>query len=115
MRRSGGWYRPGDRWAVGFGKCLFLQVEIGVQADLGGVDADVAEPEGDDAGVDAGVESPHRVGYLYLISRKRLLLAIFGWTTAQYMRVKSYFFELALRRMRLKLRANLGHSLCRAG
>ena len=46
----------------GSGECLFLEFEVGVQVDLGGVDADVAEPERDDAGVDAGVQEPHRGG-----------------------------------------------------
>lgn len=53
----------------GSGQCLFLQLEVGVQIDLGGLDADVTELEGDDTGIDPGVQQSHRVGYLYLILR----------------------------------------------
>ena len=42
---------------VGFWPRLLLQFEVGVQVDLGGLDADVSEPERDQAGVDAGVQT----------------------------------------------------------
>jgi len=47
-----------------------------MQVDLGGVDADVTEPEGDDAGVDAGVQKAASRWLSVLDLRKRLLF----WT-----------------------------------
>src|SRR5918992_4019182 len=44
----------------GAGERPFLQGEVGVEVDLGRVDVFVAEPEGDDRGVDAGVQEPNR-------------------------------------------------------
>ena len=47
---------------MGSGECFLLQVQVGVQVDLGGVDAFVAEPKRDNAGVDTGVQEPHGGG-----------------------------------------------------
>jgi hypothetical protein len=49
-------------WRPGPGECLLFQRQVGVEVDLGGVDADVSEPEGDHAAVDAGVEESHGGG-----------------------------------------------------
>jgi hypothetical protein len=35
---------------------------VSVEVDVGGLDADVSEPESDHAGVDAGMQEPHRGG-----------------------------------------------------
>jgi hypothetical protein len=61
----------------GSGECLLLQLHVGVQVDLGGLDADVSEPERDDAGVDAGVQQPHRGGVSQHVRGDRL--AAQGW------------------------------------
>ncbi len=41
---------------AGSGERLLLEGHVGVKVDLGRLDADVTQPEGDDAGVDARVE-----------------------------------------------------------
>jgi hypothetical protein len=41
---------------------LLFEGEVGVDVDLGGGDLLVAEPQGDDGGVDAGVQQPHGGG-----------------------------------------------------
>ncbi len=41
---------------------LLLERELRVQVDLRRGDLLVAEPEGDDGGIDAGVQQPHRCG-----------------------------------------------------
>ena len=73
-RLSGGLVSAGASCAVaGFGRVLvLLEGEVGVEVDLGGLDALVAEPEGDDAGVDAGVEESHRGGVAQHVCGDRL-------------------------------------------
>jgi len=60
---SGAWYRPGLVFGgVVLASARSLEVEVGVEVDLGCLDALVAEPERDDGGVDAGVQEAHRGG-----------------------------------------------------
>lgn len=42
--------------------CFFFQLEVGVQVDLGGIDADVSEPERDHGGIDPSVQESHGAG-----------------------------------------------------
>lgn len=51
--------------SVGWGGAvegLFFHAEVGVEVDLGGAYVFVAEPEGDDGKVDAGLEESHGAG-----------------------------------------------------
>ena len=46
----------------GAGQRAFLQGEVGVEIDLGCLDAFVAKPESDDGGVTASLQQVHRAG-----------------------------------------------------
>src|SRR5438270_11796207 len=46
----------------GAGQRAFLQGEVGVEIDLGCLDAFMAKPESDDGGVNASLQQVHRAG-----------------------------------------------------
>ena len=55
------------RWS-GSGERSFLDGHVCVEVDLGGLYADVTEPQGDDSEVDAGVKQAHRGGVAQHVS-----------------------------------------------
>ena len=89
----------GRRRGGGAVECSLFEFEVGFQVNPCGGDVFVSEPQGDDGGVDAGVQEPHGKGYLYLFFEKVLVRG---------------FFECGAREARgsVRLRAGVAAKVC---